>query len=294
MVCKANKKILYLRAISALSLMEVLNTFLPLFIQIRALDILDIILVATLLYMLYSLLKGSVAINILLGIATIYLIWKLVEILHMELLSQILGAFIGVGFIALIIVFQPEIRQFLLFFGTLKNIERWSAVSKLMSKHFDSKLPPLNIAALVQACEHMAESKTGALIVITQKHELKQVFDSGERIDAVLSKQLIENIFYKNSPLHDGAVIISNNRIKAASCILPVSNSKQLAPNLGLRHRAALGLTERTDALAVVVSEETGAISVVRHAQLQRHLNGFELRSLLEEFYTDSSKKYIG
>ncbi len=274
--------------------MEVLNIFLPLFIHVRVLDILDIILVATLLYMLYSLLKGSVAINILLGITAIYLIWKLVGILQMELLSQILGAFIGVGFIALIIVFQPEIRQFLLFFGTVKNIERWSSVSKLMSKHFDSKLPALNIAALVQACEHMAESKTGALIVLTQKHELKQVSDSGEKIDAILSKQLIENIFYKNSPLHDGAVIISNNRIKAASCILPVSNSKQLDPNLGLRHRAALGLTERTDALAIVVSEETGAISVVRYAQLQRHLNGFELRSLLEELYTDSSKKYIG
>ncbi len=274
--------------------MEVLNIFLPLFIHVRVLDILDIILVATLLYMLYSLLKGSVAINILLGIAAIYLIWKLVGILQMELLSQILGAFIGVGFIALIIVFQPEIRQFLLFFGTVKNIERWSSVSKLMSKHFDSKLPVLNIAALVQACEHMAESKTGALIVLTQKHELKQVSDSGEKIDAILSKQLIENIFYKNSPLHDGAVIISNNRIKTASCILPVSNSKQLDPNLGLRHRAALGLTERTDALAIVVSEETGAISVVRYAQLQRHLNGFELRSLLEELYTDSSKKYIG
>ncbi len=273
--------------------MELCNTILPLFIQIRFLDLLDIILVAALLYMLYSLLKGSVAINIFIGIAGIYFIWRLVLALQMQLLSQILGAFIGVGFIALIIVFQPEIRQFLLFFGNLKNIERWAAVSRFMSKHFDTKLPALNISAIVQACEHMAESKTGVLIVLTQQNELKQVFDSGEKIDAIVSKQLIENIFYKNSPLHDGAVLISNNRIRAASCILPVSNSRHLDPNLGLRHRAALGLTERTDALAIVVSEETGAISVVRHAQLKRHLNSFELRSLLEELYTDSSKKYI-
>lgn len=271
--------------------METLNTLLPLFIHIRFLDILDIILVATLLYTLYSLLKGSVAINIFLGIATIYLIWKLVLVLEMELLSHILGAFISVGFIALIIVFQPEIRQFLLFFGTPKNLERFPAINKLLSKHFENKLPPLNISNLVHACVHMAESKTGALIVLSQQHKLREVSSTGEQIDAAVSKSLIENIFFKNSPLHDGAIVIDANRIVAASCILPVSDNRNLDSALGLRHRAALGLCERTDAIALVVSEETGWVSYVQHGNIQRNINGFELRALLEKLYSDTSKQ---
>lgn len=270
--------------------MEILNTLLPLFIQIRILDLLDIVLVAALLYMLYSLLKGSVAINIFIGIAIIYFIWRLVLALQMQLLSQILGAFIGVGFIALIIVFQPEIRQFLLIFGTPKKLERWPAFSRLMSKHMESKLPPLNISSLVEACVHMAESKTGALIVLTQQNELKQVLDTGVQIDAIVSKTLVENIFYKNSPLHDGALIVSENKLKAASCILPVSRNRQLASDLGLRHRAALGLTESTDAIALIVSEQTGWISYARHGKLQRHVKGFELRRFLETLYSDTAQ----
>ncbi len=254
----------------------------PFFIGLRLLDIIDIFLVALLLYELYNLVKGTAAINILLGIIAVFLIWRLVRILEMELLSEILGAFISVGFIALIVVFQPEIRKFLLLVGTPSFMRRKSnrfLFWKLRTTDEDK----LDIDPIVQACNKMANSKTGSLIVIAKVNELGEIIESGEILDARISEQLIENIFYKNSPLHDGAMIIANNKIKAASCILPVSKNDKLPAQVGLRHRAAVGLTERSDAIALVVSEQTGNISWCKAGQLNIDISPARLKTLLEE-----------
>ncbi len=230
-----------------------------LFIQIRILDILDIFLVAVLLYTFYKLLKGTAAVNILLGFVAVFILWKVTYALKMELLSEILGAFFNVGIIALIIIFQPEIRQFLLELGRPGFFAKYGLRFHALNKFFKYKIE-IDIDPIVKACQHMSELKQGALIVITRENELSQYVRTGEIIDAEINATLIENIFFINSPLHDGAMIITNNRIKAAGCILPVTK-KKMTLHAGLRHRAAMGITEVSDALAIVVSEETGKIS---------------------------------
>ncbi|MBN2175590.1 MAG: diadenylate cyclase CdaA, partial [Bacteroidales bacterium] len=230
------------------------------FIEIKLLDILDILFVAFLLFELYNLLKGTVAINIFFGIVAFYLLWKLVTALEMKLLSEIFGAFISVGFIALIVVFQPEIRKFLLMLGTPGFIKKKRR--RFLFWKFDfSPEHDVDVDKVIMACRNMSENKTGALIIITNKSELEQFVATGEILDSAISEALIENIFFKNSPLHDGALIIVRNKIKAARCILPVSNSQQIPASFGLRHRAAVGITEISDAMAIVVSEENGKIS---------------------------------
>jgi diadenylate cyclase len=253
------------------------------FIELRILDILDIALVAVLLYMLYSLLKGTVAINIFAGIAVFYFIYRLVVALQMEMLSQILGAFIGVGFIALIIVFQPELRQFLLVFGTPKVREILPDRLKFLFKNFQNEQIKLNTDVLVKAFQKLSSSKTGALVVLTHKHELRDIKETGEGLEAILSEQLLENIFFKNSPLHDGAVVISDNKIQAAGCILPVSKNRKIKASFGLRHRAAIGITEKTDAVSLIVSEETGAISYCKSGKLKDNVQAHKLKSFLDK-----------
>lgn len=237
------------------------------FIELRLFDIIDILLVASLLYGLYYLLRGTVAINIFLGIVAVFMIWKLVTALQMELLGDILGAFISVGFIALIIIFQPEIRQFLLALGTTGFIKRFQQRIQLPFFRSSSE-QQTNLDAIAKTCVSMAKKNTGALIVITRQNGLYQASQTGVLIDAEISEALIENIFFKNTPLHDGAMIISQNRIKAAGCILPVTKKLDLPDRPGLRHRAALGITEQSDALAVVVSEETGKISITSFGRI--------------------------
>lgn len=254
----------------------------PFFIGLRLLDIIDILLVALLLYELYQLVKGTAAINILLGIIAIFLTWRLVRILEMELLSEILGAFISVGFIALIVVFQPEIRKFLLMIGTPSYVRRKNNRFLFWKIRYDNE-EILSIDPIVQACHKMANTKTGALIVISKVNDLIEVIESGEIIDARISEQLIENIFYKNSPLHDGAMIIKNNKINAASCILPVSKNDTLPAHIGLRHRAAVGITEKSDAVALVVSEQTGKISMCKGGLLDIDIQPARLKTILEE-----------
>lgn len=258
-----------------------LESAIPFFIGLRLLDIIDIILVGLLLYELYNLVKGTAAINILLGIIAIFLIWRLVRILEMELLSEILGAFISVGFIALIVVFQPEIRKFLLLVGTPSFIRKKN--TRFLFWKIKYTEDELSIDPIVQACYKMANTKTGALIVIGKVNELNDITETGEIIEARISEQLLENIFYKNSPLHDGAVIIMGNKIKAASCILPVSKNDTLPAQVGLRHRAAVGITEKSDAIALVVSEQTGQISWCKAGQLNTDIAPARLKTLLEE-----------
>lgn len=241
--------------------------FLPLFISLRFVDVIDILLVASLLYGLYYLLRGTVAINIFLGIVAVFMVWKMVTALRMELLGDILGAFVSVGFIALIIIFQPEIRQFLLALGTPRFVKRIRQRFSFLGVRFNEE-PMLDSEVIADACKAMAQKKIGALIVITRQNELFQSVQSGVIIDAAISQALIENIFFKNSPLHDGAMIILHNRIKAAGCILPVTKKLDLPGRPGLRHRAGLGIAEQSDAFAVIVSEETGEISVASHGMI--------------------------
>jgi len=254
------------------------------FIEIKALDIIDILFVAFLLYVLYNLLKGTVAINIFFGIVAFYLLWKLVTALEMEMLSEIFGAFISVGFIALIVVFQPEIRKFLLMLGTPGFVSKKSKGFSFFKFDFKSQTN-LDIDKIVEACQLMAKTKTGALIIIARKSELEQYVETGELVDAIISTQLIESIFFKNSPLHDGALIIHNNKIKAARCILPVSENQKIPHQFGLRHRAGIGITEQSDSLAIMVSEESGELSFAQSGELTPELKPAKLKKLLlEEF----------
>lgn len=264
------------------------DLLLPALNSIRLLDIIDVFLVALLLYELYNLVKGTAAINILIGIMAVFVGWRLVKALEMELLTEILGAFISVGFIALIVVFQPEIRKFLLFVGS-PVLNRKKHTRFLFWRMRLSEEAFLDIDPLVQACLKLGTSKTGALIVIALRNELSEYIETGLMIDARISDQLIENVFYKNNPLHDGAVVITNNRITAARCILPVSKNTEIPISLGLRHRAAIGLTERTDAVCIVVSEQTGQISHCKDGILNNNILPAELKNLLEEEFSQVS-----
>jgi uncharacterized protein (TIGR00159 family) len=251
-------------------------------IDVRVLDIIDIILVAVLLYQLYKLMKGTVAIPIFVGILAIYFLWKLVVALEMELLGEILGQFVSVGVIALIVVFQNEIRQFLLMVGRPKFI------SKKSRWFFFWKIPVnpaniLNINTVVDACASMSEKYTGAIIVLSKQNELTEFINTGEVIDSNVSEQLISNIFFKNSPLHDGAIIIKTNRIIAARCVLPLTRNDNFPVTYGLRHRAAVGLTERSDAIAVIVSEQTGQIAFSKGGELITDVKPFDLKNFLEK-----------
>jgi len=266
----------YLCGLLTLMLLMILS-----FIEIHLIDVLDILLVAGLLYGLYYLLRGTVAINIFLGIVSIFLIWRLVSLFGMELLGEILGAFVSVGFIALIIIFQPEIRQFLLALGTPRFIRKHRRRFSILGLRFN-ETEEFDTGPIVRACISMAEKNTGALIVITRQNSLFQYVSTGVELDAGISQPLIENIFFKNSPLHDGAMIIHDNRIKAAGCILPATKKLDLPGRPGLRHRAALGITEQSDAIGIVISEERGSISVTIDGDLQTMRDGDALAAFLK------------
>jgi diadenylate cyclase len=264
------------------------DIFVPAFIQIRFLDVIDVLLVGIMLYWLYALIRGTGALNIFIGVLSVYLVWWLVRIFEMEMLAAILGQFVSVGVLALIIVFQPEIRKFLLFLGARSIINKRSRIffKKLWNIH---EGPILNIAPIVKACERFSETRTGALMVVTRTNNLDFFAETGEEVDAKISDQLLENIFFKNSPLHDGAVIISNNRIKAARCVLPVSENPTFPSNLGLRHRAAAGITEQSDAIALVVSEQTGRISWCKGGQIKRNIKPVQLKEFLAREFSSRS-----
>ncbi|GMQ32260.1 diadenylate cyclase CdaA [Algoriphagus taiwanensis] len=243
----------------------------------------DIALVAALLYQIYKLLKGSVAIKIFLGFLSIYLIYLLVRAVRMELLSSILGQFMGVGVIAAIIIFAPEIRKFLLLVGRssfLSNDNIWKDILFFWRKKENSAF---NISPIIDASKTLAGSNTGALMVISSSSELKFYAESGDILDAELSKRLLISIFNKYSPLHDGAVIIHNGRIKAARCILPVTE-REVPAQFGLRHRAGIGMSEATDALILVISEETGQVSMMKNGKVLHNLSFQEVREILNDY----------
>lgn len=254
-----------------------------LFIHVRILDVVDIFIVAFVLYQIYLLIRGTAAMNIFSGIVLLYFIWLVVRALNMELLGNLLGQVIGVGVIALIIVFQQEIRKFLLLLGSRYTSKGKIALSSILLGTDQNEMSNTNIDAIIKACKNLSETKTGALIAITRKSELDVYTETGDLINAELSSRLLENIFFKNSPLHDGAVIIKGNKIHAARCVLPISENLNLPPHYGMRHKSALGLTEVTDALAIVVSEETGKISLADNGNIDYDISPIELKQKLEQ-----------
>ena len=252
------------------------------FLTFRIIDVIDVLLVAYLLYQLYKLTKNSVALNIFIAIFVIFLFWLLANTLNMKLTGAILQQVFSVGAIALVVLFQPEIRRFLSTLGTKYRTRYNWRFEKLFASDKDL-MREIKIKSIAKACLQMSETKTGALIVITRATSLKIYVETGDIVNANTSSRLIENIFFKNSPLHDGAMIIEKDRILAARCILPVSENKNLPPNLGLRHRAALGITEHTDAFTIIVSEETGNISVAEYGIVYENISKNELVRRLEK-----------
>jgi len=254
----------------------------PDYIPLRWLDLVDILLVSLLLFQLYKLVRGTVALSIFSGMMAVYLIWLLVKALKMQLLGSILGQFIGVGVIALIIVFQQELRKFLLLIGSTGWFPRLNRTGLFGFKSGHVPRTSTDVGAIMKSCKLMAGSKTGAILVFARRSDLGFFVQTGEMLNARLSQRLIESIFYKNSPLHDGAIIIDNNEIIAARCVLPVSENANFPANLGMRHRAAVGVTENTDAIAVSVSEQTGEISFAKDGNLTQNVTLEALKEFLE------------
>ncbi len=254
------------------------------FIDFGFLDALDILLVAFLLYQLYRLIKGTVAINIFIGVAAIYLIWKLVEALQMDLLSEILGKFIGVGVLALVIVFQQEIRKFLLLLGStnFSSRRRFLRQLKWLNRGADGSELPMD--QLVSACRSMARSKTGALMVIERQGQLGSYASTGTSVEGRVSSGLLRSIFNKYSPLHDGAVILRGSNLVSAGCILPVTERNDVPSRFGLRHRAGIGIAEKTDAIALIVSEESGSISIAVDEEFVTKVKPDELAAKLKSY----------
>lgn len=230
------------------------------FIDFSFIDIIDILLVALLLFYLYKLVRGTVAINIFIGIVIIYLIWKLTDLLSMDVLSNILGNFISVGFFALIVVFQQEIRRFLLLLGSTNFTNRRNVIRYFKFLNQNQGSLNLNLDVFINSCFEMSKNKTGAIIVLKRTNTLDFILNEINLTQIRITPQVLESVFFKNSPLHDGAIIIENNTIVATRVILPVSESSDLPSSYGLRHRAALGITEKTDSIVVVISEQTGKI----------------------------------
>lgn len=245
-------------------------------------DIIDIFLVAILLYYVYILMKASRSLNVFIGIMVFVFFWLIVsQILEMRLMGSIMSQLINVGVIGLIVLFQEEIRKFFYNVGAHRRVRR-------LAKWFGGNKQPVNVARetimpIVMACMNMSRQKVGALIVVGRENSLDDITSTGDTVDARINQRLIENIFFKNSPLHDGAMIIYNKRIKAAGCILPVSHDYDIPKEFGLRHRAAMGIAQESDAIAIVVSEETGRITVAMDGEFRLRISAEELESILTQ-----------
>jgi diadenylate cyclase len=255
------------------------------FVPFTFVDLIDIILVAVIMYWIYRMTKGTNAPYILSGIIAVYLLWVVVRALNMELLSTILGQLISVGAIALIIVFQPELRRFLQMIGMRQK--HFNFITRIFSTGEDTV--QTNVVPIVTACREMSETKTGALIVIGQQSDLRLIAEGGIALDAKVSTSLIKNIFFKNAPLH-GAALIEGDRIVAAKCILPVTQS-DVPKSFGTRHRAAIGMSEISDAIIVVVSEETGDISIAQGGEIRLNIDPVRLQQTLQRYLTINTRK---
>ncbi|HOI26290.1 MAG TPA: diadenylate cyclase CdaA [Paludibacteraceae bacterium] len=256
---------------------------------IRLVDIIDILIVAYLLYKTYKMLNGTTVIRVFIGILTFVVIWLVVTfVFQMQLLGAIMNQIVNVGVIAIIVLFQDEIRRSLSILGSRKNF-----FTRMASKFFPTNKNSMvngEIMQLVLACKSLSKGKVGALIVIQKQMSLESIIATGDIINADINSRLIENIFFKNSPLHDGATIIIGNKIVSAGCILPVTHNLDIPKELGLRHRAALGISEKTDALAIIVSEETGNISVSEAGEFKLKLTPEDLEKILSNKFNTNDK----
>lgn len=251
-------------------------------------DIFDIILVATLLYYIYKIMKESGTINLFYGVLAFIMVWVVAsEIVGLRMIGTILDKFMSIGLLVIVIIFQDQIKRFLVELGSQK---RWRLFSAIFHHRTAAKTETVNwIMPVVYACMNMARSKTGALIVIQRTMPLENYEKTGDIINADINSRLIENIFFKNSPLHDGALIIAGNEIKAAGCILPVSHDTNIPRSMGLRHRSGLGISQETDAVAIIVSEETGYISIANHGKIRSKLTSTELERELSHTFGASN-----
>lgn len=249
--------------------------------HLTALDIIDIILVAVIFFQIYKIIRGTAAFSIFLGIFLIYLLWLVVRALNMELISGLLGQVIGVGVIALIIVFQQEVRRFLLVLGNRYITNRRFSFSRIFSSVKTKYGNPEDADELVRACKTIVSNGDGALIVIGRRSSLDIFTEGGEILKARISSELLASIFFSNSPLHDGAVLIERGVILAARCPLPITEQVSLPARFGMRHRAAIGMSEHSDALIILVSEETGFITVVETGEIRENITPEELRNIL-------------
>jgi uncharacterized protein (TIGR00159 family) len=259
-----------------------------LFISFNLWDALDILIVAVLIYQFYKLTRGTAAISIFIGMLLLYFLWLIVRALDMQLLGSILGQFIGVGVLALIIVFQQEIRRFLIYLGTSGILGRQGLMKGLskLSKGMEQS-DGLDIDGVVTSCLSMSKTRTGAIILIEGDTGLDFYANTGDAINAAVSSRMLQTIFFKNSPLHDGAVIIGSNQIIAARCVLPVTENDSFPAHLGMRHRAAMGVSETSDALVIVVSEQTGGISTAKEGKLDTELSPKLLRDAIDAHLTN-------
>ena len=255
------------------------------FIDISFIDVLDVLMVGLLIYWLIRVVRGTSAVNIFLGILLLYVIWIASRALGMKLLSFIMGQVLGVGVVALLVIFQPEIRRFLLRISSSTTAAQQGVFKKLFRQSRTGGMAPGELEELTAACRKMSETKTGALIVLRHGSALGDILDTGDEIDARINRRLIENIFFKNSPLHDGAMVITANRILAARCTLPITQRQDIPAHYGMRHRAAIGMSEVSDASVIVVSEETGDISFVSDGQIQTMGSITELRLAIENSF---------
>lgn len=253
------------------------------FLPVRILDVVDVFIVAYLMYQIYKLLRGTIAFNIFIGVLTLYVIWWMVDQLQMDLLYQVLTQFVNVGVILIVVIFQPEIRRFLLFLGNNTLNRQIQIVGQFFNKEAvitDER--ELQKQMIKTSLMRMSRRKTGALIVLADDVNLEGIVSQGTELDANISEGLLVSIFNKESPLHDGAVIISNGKIQAASCVLPISDNADLPNHVGMRHRAAVGVTEKANVAVFIVSEENGRISMAHDGLLHENLGEEELERLLE------------
>ncbi len=259
------------------------------FLEVSWVDLADISLVAILLYQIYKMIRGSLAVNIFLGLLSLYLVYLVVRAAQMELLTNILGQFMGVGVLAMIIVFQPELRKFLLVIGRSTDRDFFKSLAHWHNRYHDD----FDVHHVIEAAKTLKATRTGALIVFSRDTDLKLYIETGDPLDAEVTRRLLISIFNKNSPLHDGAVVIFKGRIKAARCVLPVSENDHLPPHFGLRHRSAIGMSENTDTLVMVISEETGRLILARNG---KYLKGLKLKQveqkILEYLHNEEPKKW--
>ena len=256
------------------------------FLQLSITDILDILLLGLIIFFLFRWIRGSSAMSIFVAIISLYVIRMIVSAFNMKLMTAIMDMVMNVGVLALIVIFQPEIRKFLIKLGNryMNSTQGRAIVNRILGKNTQGPMGNAEVVnEIAEACRRMSEDKTGALIVIAHKNPLEEVISTGDRIDAAIHRRLIMNLFFKNSPLHDGALVIAGNRIVAVRCTLPITENKSLPANYGMRHKAAIGITEESDADVVVVSEETGKVSWVNGGKVTPIQNINELKLLLNE-----------